>query len=618
MFINLRQKSHYSLLTGLPQPEQIVARYKELGYPAASLTDFTSISGAIEFFKNCKKQEIKPILGCEVCTGRSQTQLDTVLLIAKNKTGWQNLIKIVSRSNDADCFYYRPTVPLQAIGTMSEGLIAILGNKTSETFYGLFNGEPRTYQQASSSLNPDHYHNVVKVINKYKEVFGDNLFIEIQLTDNMMLSMENMVAEIYRKAAKECGVKCVAMSNPHYLKAEDAHDHVTLLCSKMKKTMPQMTKLLKTSLKIENREFFESSAYHLPTQDLMKEIHDGNEEELDTAGFISSLVEDYNILGKPKLPHFHCPNDMDESQYLRKLCEDGMIKRLGHIKPEDIHTYKERLNKELAVFDEAKLAGYFLIVQDYVNWAKSQDYLIGPGRGSGGGCLTSYLLNITGIDPIPYDLLFERFYNSGRNTKDNISYPDIDVDFPVEAKEKVIQYIRDKYGKQNVCQLITFSRLLGASALKEVLRIHESCDFATMNEITRNLPTEASIMDKLEESKETSIIRWTLHNTPDVLDKYCRMNDDGSLVGDYALQFAQAIRLEGTYKASSKHAAGLIIASEPLENMCPMVRDKSSDEKLAGFEMSDLEAAGGIKFDILSVASLSKSQLAKDLLKGKR
>lgn len=235
---------------------------------------------------------------------------------------------------------------------------------------------------------------------------------------------------------------------------------------------------------------------------------------------------------------------------------------------------------------------------------------------SGAGCLSSYLLNITGVDPIPYNLLFERFYNAGRNTADHISFPDIDVDFPTEAREVVINYIKEKYGHNNVSQLITFGRLQGKSAIKEVLRVHEACDFDTMNEITNSIYNEAEIIDKLEEVKETSVLKWMLENEPKQLEKWVRMDDNGKLEGEMAIYFEQAIRLEGTYKSSGKHAAGVIISKFNMNDVCPMVKDKNSKDKIAGFEMSDLEAMGHVKFDILGISSLSKLQIVKNLLRG--
>lgn len=226
---------------------------------------------------------------------------------------------------------------------------------------------------------------------------------------------------------------------------------------------------------------------------------------------------------------------------------------------------------------------------------------------SAAGCLISYLLGITLIDPLLYDLSFTRFYNPGRITEGKISLPDIDMDFPPEMREQVIEYITDKFGSEYVCQMVTFGRLQGKSALKEVLRINDYCSFDEMNQITSKIPSEAAISDLIEESGISSILMWVLEYDPDSVKDYCRL-EDGVLVGDYARAFEQAIRLEGVFKSQGKHAAGLVISSEKLSNICPMVRATRSSKRVAGFEMGALEAVGGMKVDILGVMSLQKVQ----------
>ena len=213
-------------------------------------------------------------------------------------------------------------------------------------------------------------------------------------------------------------------------------------------------------------------------------------------------------------------------------------------------------------------------------------------------------MGITLIDPIPYGLLFSRFYNSARVG----SLPDIDIDFPPDVREDVVTYLRDKYGHDKVCQMVTFGRLQGRGALKEVLRINESCSFEEMNMITNKIPLESLLSDKLEEMDEPSVIRWCLENDPDALKEYC-LEVDGKLVGDYAKQFEQALRIEGTFKSQGKHAAGVVVSSVPLDRFCPMVKPTKGEDPVAGFEMSDLEAAGGVKLDVLGVQLLRKVEM---------
>ena len=230
--------------------------------------------------------------------------------------------------------------------------------------------------------------------------------------------------------------------------------------------------------------------------------------------------------------------------------------------------------------------------------------------------MISYLIGITNIDPIEFDLLFERFYNSGRNTEDHISLPDIDIDVPGNKRDEIISYLKHKYGNDNVSQMLTFGRLQGRSALKEVLRTNNACGFSEMNEITKVIPDEAAISDQLAEMDEEdrSIIRWTLINHPDDLRDYCFINDRGELDGDYAEFFEQAINIEGTFKTQGKHAAGVVISAEPLYKVCPMVNQKSGGEKIAGLEMSDLEALGHVKFDVLGINLLDKIMKIKELV----
>ena len=273
------------------------------------------------------------------------------------------------------------------------------------------------------------------------------------------------------------------------------------------------------------------------------------------------------------MPNFPTPSKESEEEYLKQLSRDGWARLLLEtgkvIEPEDKQIYLDRFIKEFDVIKSANLFGYFLIVQDIVAYVNKMGWLSGPGRGSAAGCLISYLIGITQIDPIEFDLLFERFYNSGRNTEDNISLPDIDMDVPGNKRDEIIKYLKDKYGHSNVSQMLTFGRLQGRSALKEVLRINGACGFSEMNEITKAIPNEAEISDQLQEMEEEdrSIIRWALENNADDLRGYCFINDKNELDGDYAEFFDQAIKIEGTFKTQRKHAAGVVISAEELSKV---------------------------------------------------
>jgi DNA polymerase-3 subunit alpha len=362
--------------------------------------------------------------------------------------------------------------------------------------------------------------------------------------------------------------------------------------------------------------FFRSNRYHIPDFDEVKGLH--TPSEIEASLEISDLCGDYDILSKPHLPEFTCPNGMNADEYVRHLSREGWKRKLKHIT--DRAVYGDRAKKELGVITEAGLSAYFLIVSEYCEWARSQGWLVGKGRGSGAGCLVSYLLGITDVDPVKYSLLFERFYNAGRNQPGRVSLPDIDCDFPISHRDEVVQHMRDRYGDDKVAQMVTFSRLQGRAAIKDVLRAHEKGTFDEINKITDHIPDEAAISDELqemrEETGEASILMWALENNPKELAPWCRIGDDGKLEGPLAVEFAQAIRLEGTKRNQSKHAAGVVIAPRSLADSCPMVFDKSTNRRICGVEMSDLEAMGFFKFDILGVAALDKMQGAISLLKG--
>jgi DNA polymerase-3 subunit alpha len=364
--------------------------------------------------------------------------------------------------------------------------------------------------------------------------------------------------------------------------------------------------------------FFKSDNYHILSPEEMYELH--SEEEIDNTIYVDSLIEEYDILSKPSLPQFACPTGFNPDEYLRELCRNGWKEKIANkISKEDQQVYVDRIKEELGVLQGAGLSSYFLIIQDILRHVKNNGWLPGPGRGSAAGCLVSYLIGITAIDPIKYDLLFSRFYNAGRNTADRISMPDIDVDVPINKREQIISYIKDKYGANKVSQMITYNTMKGRGALKEVLRVYGNVGFEEMNRITKHIPDEAKIADELQEMKEdtgeASIIRWALENNVDKLKEWCYINEEGLLAGPLAKRFEQAIRLEGTKSNQSKHAAGIVISVSDLNTVCPMIYDSKNDQLIAGMEMQDLESLGVIKFDILGVAMLDKVMTISDLLK---
>ena len=409
--------------------------------------------------------------------------------------------------------------------------------------------------------------------------------------------------------------KHTSLTSPsHYVEQADAHLHRILLCSAMKTTLPKVNTLLRSGNLEQNEEFFLKDTFYVKSKDEMPDDEYG-ERSLER---IYNLCEDYEILSPPMLPKFPTPTGESEEEYLKSLARKGWIKFLHNTgkveKEEDKQKYLDRFTMEFDVIKQANLFGYFLIVQDIIRYVKSQGWLSGPGRGSAAGCLISYIVEITEIDPIEFDLLFERFFNAARTD----ALPDIDMDVPANKRDDIIEYLKNTYGKDNVSQMLTFGRLQGRSAVKEVLRVSDVCGFGEMNEITSHIADEAAISDQLQEMDEEdrSIIRWSLVNNADDLRDFCFINEDGKLDGDYAEFFDQAIQIEGTFKTQGKHPAGVVISAEPLYKVCPMVNQKSGGEKIAGLEMADLEALGHVKFDVLGLTLLDKIMKIEELING--
>ena len=418
-----------------------------------------------------------------------------------------------------------------------------------------------------------------------------------------------------------------------YAEAKDAILHRIVLCSGLKTTL----KKSKEANLGEFKKYFDSSSYYFKSKDTLITRDYSNNNKL-----ILSL-EDYTIFSKPKLPKVDC-GGIPEDEYLTELCRQGWRKKLMHLKGEQKQQYADRIKYELSIINGFGLSGYFLIVQDIIDFVRRNGWLPGPGRGSAGGCLVSYLLGIIDIDPLKYDLLFSRFLNAGRFSKDNISLPDIDMDVPSIYRDEIIEYIKNKYGKDRVYQMITLGRLQGRSAVKEVARVYGNISYTELNELTKSLPQEASISDELEEMDVKSVILWTLEDDrrkesemiasreklkqlliaegglsdseidtaltnkiPDKrkLHKWCKIDQDGNLSGELSDLFDLAIRIEGTYKSQGKHPAGVIISNEDLINDAPLIKDKNGDN-IVGFEMSDLDKVGLTKFDVLGINLLDK------------
>ena len=577
MYHPIRNHSHYSLLKATSKCEKIVEHCKEYGYKYAGITDILSISGCIKFIKSCKKNDITPIIGLDVVFEDDSK----ITLICKNKKAWKDLLKVISVANSEKHYTTHAMIPKEELFSLIDCSNFICIDGYIGSF--LFNCISEAKEQEKKEIVNDH-------ISLLCDMFGDDYYLEIDL----MASEEYEEASIMADLILDSGyLNVIPSSETYYPKRKDNIDHKILMCVETHSTLNKLVS------KIENRpemmKFIRNVNYYIKKPESISEAYQS--WLLDNMDSLVSKCEEFNVLSSPKLPRFKTPEGQSEIDYLIELCKSNW-NRL--VPDENQEKYEKRFNHEIEVIKEAKLSGYFLIVQDYVNHFAKQGVLIAPGRGSSGGSLVCYLSGITLIDPIEFDLIFERFYNKGRNTVDNISLPDIDIDFPPNVREDVINYIREKYGSENVCQMITYGKMAGRSILKEVFRANESCSPDQMNEITKKIVAEADISDLLEEMDDPSVIMWSLENDPDSLADYCWLEGD-KIKGDFAREFEQAIRMEGIYKTQGKHAAGVVISCDPIVEICPMIRQKNSEELIASMQMEDLEACGGVKVDILGV-----------------
>jgi DNA polymerase-3 subunit alpha len=608
----------YSLLDGLSQPRTIAERCQEIGATSCALTDHGNIAGSVKFYTEMKKKGIKPILGCEIYVCDQDPKIKTkenkhlthFVVLAKNYEGWKSLIRIVSESNQPDHFYHKPRLDINTLAQYcNNNIIGFCGHA------GSYLADRIT---TDNQLIGDWRNVGIDQIGKLKDVFGkENFFLEAQLMDSVNSPIQTLLTGAMRDLAKITNTKIISTPDAHYCRKEDAVDQRVLLCNNLKTTFPEISRKISNDEEVPLGCFFTSDNFHILSPEEMGHFH--TEEEMETTKLVDSLCENYNILDKPHLPPFPCPDGANPDEYLRQLCRNGWRDKIANVIDKDLQNdYVNRIKYELEVLQGADLSSYFLIVQDIVNYVRTNNWLPGPGRGSAAGCLVSYLIGITSIDPIKYGLLFDRFYNAGRNSKDHISMPDIDVDVPINKRENVIEYIKQCYGADKVSQMITFNTIKGRGAIKDVLRVYGNISFDEMNKITKSIPDEAKIADDLQEMKEetgeASIIRWALENEPDKLKEWCYIDEKNELQGPLAKRFEQAIRLEGTKSNQSKHAAGIAISAQPLNTLCPMVYDSKNDQLIAGMEMQDLEALGIIKFDILGVAMLDKIMTIQDIL----
>lgn len=613
-WISLHQHSHQgSILDGLSKIPDLINRCSSLGMNSVALTDHGSLSGCIELNKLCRKNNLKSILGIEfyICDGESTLRnnenkhLSHLVILSKNKEGWNTLIQMISRANHPDNFYYKPRLNLNNISEYdTSNLIFISGHLGSTIADKLIKNDKIVEDWKTIGRN---------IVQQHHELFGDNFFLEVQNIDRDNTPLSQDLSECIRFLSKEFKIHKVATADAHYSYPQQWEDHKIILATNLHLSLKQIYKDMRNGNKVPLEVFFKpNSKYYIPSSEEISVV--ALEDEIENSVAIADMCEDYSITHDPIFPEFNCPDGQDHNEYLKKLCRQGWLDRnMNTITSAQKDIYSNRFNTEYEVIKEAGLSPYFLIVQDFVKWAKNNNIYVGASRGSAGGSLISYLLQITDIDPIQYGLIFERFYNAARKG----SMPDIDVDLEKHRREDVVQYISNKYGHDKVASISNFGRLMGRGALKDTLRAYDILTFAEINDITKHVPDKAMIDDELQEAREQgesdSIIYWALKNKSAKLSNWARLNEKGEIEGDLAKQFEQAIRLEGTIKNISKHASAKVISPIALDKICPLVYDKDNNAVLA-VDMRGAEDLGLLKFDLLGLGSLSKMHDCVDLI----
>lgn len=586
-------------MDGLSKNDDIVNRCKEIGSKAVACSDHGSLASCIQHIKECKKENIKSIIGEEFyCSEKPANIRDNdnrehshLLIYANNDDGWKTLLKIHNKACEPENFYYRPRLSIEEVANLTDGNISIIIGHIGSKLANLILQDD---YQAAKSL-------VFFLCDKFGK---ENVWLEAQSVGIHCIPETRKILAVIRRLSNELNILAIATPDAHYPKRENKILQNILLCKGLGGIT--LEELKKSGMST----FATSDDWFIPTYDEMKNHYDSTEQELENTIIFADRISEYkNILRSPMLPNFKCPENHTANTWLRELCRNGWRNKIQNVVPKnEQQIYVDRIKHELQVFEEANLAGYFLIVEDIIRYATEQLKCIkSPGRGSVGGCLTAYLLNITQVDPIKYGLLFSRFYDESR--KENLA--DIDMDFPKHKREQIIQYIKDKYGKDHVAQIATYQTMKGRAALKDVFRAYGNISVDEQNRLTKHLPDPAKIAGELqemeEEEGESSLIRYTLENDKQgKLREWCYIDEDGTLKGPLAKQFEQAIQLEGTKVAQSKHAAGIVISPTPLNEICPLTYDTKTKSQICSLSLEDADSIGLVKIDILGIINLDK------------
>ena len=552
-FVHLHVHTQYSLLDGLCKIKNLVNRAKELGQKAIAITDHGNMFGAVEFFREAKNAGIKPIIGCELyITTGSRTDRGSsfgdkyshITMLAKNKTGLHNIMKLSSIAY-TEGYYYKPRIDYNILKEYSEGIICLTGCLAGDI------------PKALSENNPARAREILSIL---KNTFGkENLFVEIQ--DHGIRVQKDIINPLIT-LAKEFELDTVVTNDVHYIDKKDSYFQDILLCIQTQRNIDD-----------EDRMKFEGNEFYLKSYEEMSELFNYIPEAVSNTEKIADMCDAEFEFGKYHLPEFGLPARVSSAQYLKKLCFDGLIKRYGN------EEHLKRLEYELSTIEKMGFSDYFLIVHDFIDYARKKDIPVGPGRGSAAGSLVAYTLGITNIDPIKYGLIFERFLNEER-----VTMPDIDVDFCYERRQEVIDYVVKKYGEDKVSQIVTFGTLGAKQAIKDVGRVL-GFPYDDVDRISKMIPRGigVTLSSALEESAEFKSAYLTEDATKKIVDI--------------------ALELEGVPRHCSTHAAGVVITRKPLMEYVPLC--KSDDVVSTQFTMTTIEELGLLKMDFLGLRNLT-------------
>ncbi|MFG6395272.1 MAG: DNA polymerase III subunit alpha [Lachnospiraceae bacterium] len=549
-FVHLHVHTEYSLLDGSCKIKEIAQRAKELGMEHLAITDHGNMYGVIDFYRAAKEAGINPVIGCEVYVAKGsrfdkeilkgEGRYNHLVLLAENNTGYANLMKIVSRGF-TEGFYYKPRVDYELLEKYHEGIIAL-----SACLAGA----------VSSAVLYSSYEDAKKEVLKLEKIFGkDNFFLELQ---DHGIPQQKTVNQALLRISSETGIKLVATNDVHYIMAEDAEAHDILLCIQTQKKVQDTDRMR-----------YEGGQYYLKTEEQMMELFPYAKEAVSNTGIIAQRCHVEIEFGNYKLPKYDVPEGFTAQEYLNKLCNEGFYERYK----EPSEELKERLLYELDTINTMGFTDYFLIVWDFIKYARDNGISVGPGRGSAAGSIVSYSLGITNIDPIKYDLLFERFLNPER-----VTMPDIDIDFCYERRPEVIEYVMDKYGRNRVVQIVTFGTLAARNVIRDVGRVLD-LPYNYVDVIAKAIPMELGItIDK------------ALESNPEFRQVYNEDAQAKKLVD-------MARRLEGLPRHTSMHAAGVLISPEDVDEFVPL--SKASDGTITTqYTMVTLEELGLLKMDV--------------------